>query len=137
MTFDNKIHRRKSIRLQNYDYSQTGAYFITVCTQDRECILGEIVDCKMQLNDAGRIIQSAWDEIPVYFLDVELDEFVIMPNHVHGIINILGAASSAPTIGKIMRRLLKEIASNGVVTGDTTTLEDLSAITRLATEPEE
>jgi putative transposase len=112
MTFDNKIHHRKSIRLANYDYSQAGAYFITICTQNRECLFGEIVGDEMQLNDAGRIIQLIWNEIPIHYPQVELDEFVIMPNHVHGIINIrssaLGAASSAPTesptVGKIMRR---------------------------------
>ena len=116
MTFDNKIHHRKSIRLRNYDYSQAGAYFITICTQDKECLFGDIVDDELQLNNAGRIIQLIWSEIPIHYPQVELDEFVIMPNHFHGIFNIrpseLGAASSAPTepppiaptIGQIMRR---------------------------------
>jgi putative transposase len=108
MTFDNKIYHRKSIRLQNYDYSQAGAYFITVCTQNRECLFGDIVDDEMQFNNAGRIIQTIWNEIPMHCRQVELDEFVIMPNHFHGIFFIcpseLGAASSAPTLGQIMRR---------------------------------
>ena len=104
MTFDNKIHHRKSIRLRNYDYSQAGAYFITVCAQNKECLFGDIVDDAMQLNDAGRIILLIWSEIPTHYQQVELDEFVIMPNHVHGIINIVGAASSAATIGNIIRR---------------------------------
>lgn len=108
MTFDNKIHHRKSIRLRNYDYSQAGAYFITVCTQNKECLFGDIIDDEMQFNDAGRIIQLMWNEIPMHYPQVELDVYVIMPNHFHGIFDIRpsepGAASSAPTVGRIMRR---------------------------------
>ncbi len=108
MTFDHKIHHRKSIRLRDYDYGQTGAYFITICTQNRECLFGEIIDDDMQLNDAGRIVKTIWQEIPIHYPQVELDEFVIMPNHFHAIFYIRppeqGAASSAPTVGQIMRR---------------------------------
>lgn len=108
MASDNKIHHRKSIRLRNYDYSQAGAYFITICTQNKECLFGDIIDDEMQFNDAGRIIQVIWNEIPMHYPLVELDEFVIMPNHFHAIFYILpsepGAASSAPTVGQIMRR---------------------------------
>ncbi|MGH8050994.1 MAG: transposase [Arenimonas sp.] len=108
MTFDNKIHHRKSICLRHYDYSQAGGYFITVCTQDRECLFGDIVDDEMQLNDSGLIIKAIWQEIPSHCPQIELDAFVVMPNHFHGFFYIspseLGAASSAPTVGKIMRR---------------------------------
>jgi REP element-mobilizing transposase RayT len=78
--------KRRSIRLQGYDYSQAGAYFITICTRDRGCLFGDMVDGQMQLNEAGQIIQSVWDGLPQFYEGIDLDAFVIMPNHVHGII---------------------------------------------------
>lgn len=81
-------HRRKSIRLQGYDYSQAGLYFITVCTHNRVPLFGEIIDGVMALNAAGQIVEKCWCAIPEHFPQVTLDEFVVMPNHVHGIITI-------------------------------------------------
>jgi putative transposase len=89
------IHHRRSIRLQGYDYSQTGAYFITICTQNRECLFGEITDGEMKMNDAGWMIQTIWDEMPIHYRGVETDEFVVMPNHIHGIVVIVGAGPRA------------------------------------------
>ncbi len=86
----NRYHRR-SIRLKNYDYSQAGAYFVTICTQDRECLFGDIVDGEMRLNDAGIMVRDAWHKIPKHFLHADIDEFVVMPSHFHGIIVIVGA----------------------------------------------
>jgi len=86
--FDPLKHHRRSIRLKGYDYSQTGAYYITIVTQGRECLLGEIVDGEIHLNEYGEIVQKWWNEIPIHFLNVELGAFIIMPNHVHGIIFI-------------------------------------------------
>ena len=63
MRFDPKRHNRRSIRLKGYDYTQTGAYFVTVCTQERGCLFGEIVDGEMGLNDAGRMVQMVWEEV--------------------------------------------------------------------------
>ena len=83
---------RRSIRLQGYDYSQAGAYFVTICTQNRECLFGEIVDGEMRLNDAGKMIQVVWDEIPAYYPGIDIDSFIVMPNHIHGIVVIVGAA---------------------------------------------
>jgi putative transposase len=82
------VHHRRSIRLQGYDYSRAGAYFVTICTWNREYRFGEIVDGAMQLNDAGRVVKQCWEDIPVHFPHVALDESVIMPNHVHGIVFI-------------------------------------------------
>jgi REP element-mobilizing transposase RayT len=75
-----------------------GAYFVTICTRDRECLFGQIVDEVMRLNDAGAIARRCWEEIPDHFPSVELDAFVIMPNHVHGItvIHRRGEASAIP-----------------------------------------
>ena len=83
-----EYHHRRSIRLKGYDYSQAGAYFVTMCTQHRECLFGEIVDGKMRLNEYGQIVQQCWMEIPQHYQNVQLDEYVVMPNHVHGIIII-------------------------------------------------
>lgn len=77
---------RRSIRLNGYDYSQTGVYFITICTQNRECLFGEVVNGAMRLNGLGEIAQRCWNEIPAHFPHVKLDAFVVMPNHVHGVL---------------------------------------------------
>jgi len=82
------MQNRRSIRLQGYDYGQAGAYFVTVVTQNRECLFGEIVDGAIILNPAGDCVQSCWLKIPEHFPHVELDSFTVMPNHVHGIILI-------------------------------------------------
>jgi len=79
-------HHRRSIRLQGYDYSQPGAYFITLCTQNRECLFGGILNGEIRLNEFGKIAHQCWLEIPQHFPHVQLDEFVVMPNHIHGII---------------------------------------------------
>ena len=88
------IHHRKSIRLKGYDYSQNGLYFITICTYNRECLFGEIIDKKMILNDAGKIANECWLKIPEHFPDAVLHEYVVMPNHVHGIIELAGMAAA-------------------------------------------
>lgn len=107
MKYNPDVHHRRSIRLKNYDYSQAGAYFITLCVQNRECLLGEIVDKHMHLSPTGENVFLQWTNLPQRFSGLELDVFVVMPNHFHAIISVnpvgQGAASSAPTIGKILR----------------------------------
>jgi putative transposase len=92
--YDPRIHHRRSIRLAGYDYSQAGAYFVTICTHNRALSL--------QAEPVREVVRLAWCGLPERFPIVALDEFVIMPNHVHGIIILVdaasrGAASSAPT----------------------------------------
>lgn len=77
---------RRSIRLKHYDYSQQGAYFVTICTEYRQCLWGEIKQDQVLLNHLGAIALQCWLEIPAHFPSVELDVFVIMPNHLHGIL---------------------------------------------------
>ena len=89
MKFDAEKHHRRSIRLRGYNYAQTGAYFVTIVTKDRECLFGEIVDGEVRLNDAGRVIQATWNELPEHYPGVECDASIVMPNHVHGVI-VLG-----------------------------------------------
>ena len=106
MKFDPKIHHRRSIRLQGYDYSQSGAYYVTIVAHRRECLFGEIVpvgaDLKsaptaptMQLNEYGKIVERAWFDLPNHYPHIELGTFCIMPNHVHAVIIIVGAGVGA------------------------------------------
>lgn len=91
MKYNPKIHHRRSIRLKGYDYSQAGAYFITVCCQDKECRFGKIENDKMVLNEFGTIAYNEWNKLPERFSNFELDVFQIMPNHMHGIMVLVGA----------------------------------------------
>ena len=75
---------RRSIRLREYDYSSAGAYFVTICTQNRECLFGDVVDGQMVLNRWGEIVRSEWLKTAEIRSNVVIDEFVIMPNHLHG-----------------------------------------------------
>jgi putative transposase len=88
MAYDSDKHHRSSARLKTFDYTSNAAYFITVCTFSRDHLFGEIVDGEMQLNDAGRIVWECWNAIPEHFPHVELDAFIAMPDHVHGIVLI-------------------------------------------------
>ncbi len=100
MRYDPKRHHRRSIRLKGYDYSGAGAYFLTICTQNRECLFGKIVNGKMVLNDAGQAADECWRNIPHHFPHAVLDEYVIMPNHIHGIIFLKNTgAVGAKTMG--------------------------------------
>jgi putative transposase len=104
--------QRKSIRLKEYDYSQPGEYFVTICTQNHECKFGEIVNGEMHLNSFGMVVENCWKGIRLHFRNVDLDEYIIMPNHMHGIIAICecenhgrGEVTSPlrkPTLGKIV-----------------------------------
>jgi len=85
MEYSSEVHHRRSIRLKDYDYSQPGGYFITICTQHKACLFGEIKDAKMELNIAGQIIKKWWLKIPNKFPAITIDEYIIMPNHIHGI----------------------------------------------------
>jgi len=102
MKYDPEKHHRCSIRLKDYDYSQVGAYFITICTYNRECLFGEILNGETKLNDAGQMIHTVWNELPRHYIGVEVDEFVVMPNHIHGIIvlNVGAGPRACPDKGQ-------------------------------------
>ncbi len=95
MKYNPDVHHRRSIRLRDYDYSQAGVYFITICTQGRQHLFGDIEDGMVKLSAAGEMVHTVWDEIPSHYPGVEIDQFVIMPNHIHGIISIVGAGPRA------------------------------------------
>ncbi len=97
--YDPDKHHRRSIRLQEYDYGTIGAYFVTICTHQRKCTLGFVGEETMHTNAYGRIVEECWTAIPTHFPHVELDAFVIMPNHMHGIViihNSVGATHASP-----------------------------------------
>lgn len=88
MKYNPEKHHRHSIRLKGYDYSAAGAYFITLCTYQRECLFGEIMDGEMYLNPYGKIVEEEWMRSTTIRPEIELDGWVIMPNHMHGIMVI-------------------------------------------------
>lgn len=83
--------------MRGYDYAQAGAYFVTVCAWNKECLFGDVVDGKMRLNEYGQIILREWMHTPEIRKEIELDEFCIMPNHIHGIVTIQDA--DVPVVG--------------------------------------
>jgi REP element-mobilizing transposase RayT len=103
MEYDPEKHHRRSTRLGGYDYAQPGAYFVTVCTRGRACLFGHVLNGEMHLNEAGEIVASVWHGLPERFPGMEPDAFVVMPNHVHGVIVIheqcRGTLQRAPTPG--------------------------------------
>jgi putative transposase len=151
MAYNPNIHHRKSIRLKGYDYSQAGLYFITICTQNRACLFGEIVGAShvdgspnekgraqdhaptgfaatgiaatMVLNDAGIMVVNEWLKLPNRFPNIQLHEFVLMPNHFHAILEIVGATLEvAPNTtvaannekGRVQDHAPTDIASTGI-----------------------
>ena len=122
MKYNPKIHRRKSIRLKDYDYSKKGMYFITICTENRECILGNIEEIdsianqdempiQMKLNNIGGMIDNIYLELENQIKNIKIHDYVIMPNHLHGIIEIYNSGAkearadmeSAPTLNEIIQ----------------------------------
>lgn len=99
MTYNPKIHHRRSIRLKGYDYSSEALYFITLCCQDRAHLFGKIEDNKMFLNEAGKMIDAEWVALSGRFNNIILHEYVVMPNHFHGIIQIDNTTVGASQVG--------------------------------------
>jgi putative transposase len=107
MRYDPDKHHRRSIRLRNYDYAWPGMYFITICTQNRDLLFGNIVNDIMQLNAAGQMVQAIWETLPERFPNIGVDEFVVMPNHFHAILVI---------------EECRPAGEDGIATGDVPTL---------------
>ena len=116
---------RKSTRLKGYDYAQNGAYFVTICTQNRECLFGRVVTGDMRLNYAGVMIMQHWDKLPSKFPRIELDTCVLMPNHLHGIVVIHDGDTAAkagaprqqkPSLNDVMQ-WFKMMTTNAYIRG--------------------
>lgn len=119
--YNPQIHHRRSIRLAGYDYTQAGAYFITICTHKRQNLFGDIVNGEMILNEYGKIVATCWQELARHFPHITLGEWVIMPNHVHGII-VIGrgeapADDQSTTTSSDNRRVLRPSPPNGTDPG--------------------
>jgi putative transposase len=109
-------HRRRDLRLPGFDYSTPGAYFVTVCTAGRRCVLGEVKDDAVAASEVGKAVALSWQEIRSHYAGVETDVFVVMPNHMHGILWLTGEPAveagsarpdvadraSPPTLGRIL-----------------------------------
>ena len=109
--------QRKSIRLPEYDYSHPGVYFVTICLQMRRCLLGEIVEEKVLRSEAGRMAHAWWLRIPSKFQTVELDQFVAMPNHIHGLLVFPQEyASDHPTLSQVIQ-WYKTMTTNAYIKG--------------------
>jgi len=93
MEFNPEHRYRRSNRLVNYDYSLAGAYFITICTQNRQYYFGEIADGKMVLSSAGEMVDVAWQQIPAFYSGVTLGKHIVMPNHIHSIVHLTHSES--------------------------------------------
>jgi putative transposase len=100
--FDPFVHGRQSIRLPGYDYSSAGAYFITICTHRREHLFGEIIGGTMQENKFAHIVRTHWFQLTRYYENLIIDEFVIMPDHIHGIL-ILEELPKTKSIPEVIR----------------------------------
>ena len=87
--YDPQKHHRRSIRLKGWDYRRPGLYFVTIDVQNHECLFGRVENQKMILNELGKIVNYQWQKLPTHFKHIELDEFIVMPNHLHGIIHIV------------------------------------------------
>lgn len=104
MRYDPNKHHRRSIRLKGYDYTRAGVYFVTIVTQNRACLFGHIVAGEVRLNAFGQVVAETWQWLATQYDYVELDEWVVMPNHLHGIVVITdtgdggGGSRTAPTV---------------------------------------
>jgi REP element-mobilizing transposase RayT len=100
LRYDPDKHHRQSIRLKGFDYSTAGAYLITLCVQQRECLFGEVVQGSLQANHAGRMVERWWTELATKFSSLALDESIVMPNHLHGVLFL--RETGAPRLGEVM-----------------------------------
>ena len=105
MKYQTDIHHRRSLRLKNYDYAQAGVYFVSICAQSRACLFGNIVNEEMVLNVVGKIVAEEWIKTVEIRNNIELDEWVVMPNHFHGILVINECRGGAPPYGGTIRNL--------------------------------
>ncbi len=112
MAYDPDRHHRRSIRLRDFDYAAAGAFVVTLCTQGRLCVLGRIEDGEMLLSPFGRIVEEEWLQTPVVRPNVDLDAFVVMPNHVHGIIVLLNHPGNSDA-GMATTRATHRVAPTG------------------------
>jgi putative transposase len=103
MKYNPDFHHRQSIRLKGYDYSRSGAYFITICTHEREYLFGDIVNGTMELNSIGDIARTHWQKLAQHHPNIIVDESIVMPNHLHGIICLESSIDTTKSIAEMIR----------------------------------
>ena len=111
--FQNK-YRIESARRQGWDYADNGYYFVTICTKDREHFFGEVVNGEMVLSEMGLVAKNIWSEIPEHFPHGELDEFIVMPNHIHGLLYLSGHEKSNETRSEMETRSIASLRQGGI-----------------------
>ena len=124
MHYDPDKHYRRSIRLRGYDYASPGAYFVTMCAQDRRCLFGTIIAGELLLNDAGRMVAAIWEGLPERFPTIVLDAYVVMPDHFHAVVSIANVRDtpeqagehSFPTLGDAVGAF-KSLTTNAYIRG--------------------
>lgn len=131
MTYNPQKHHRRSIRLKGYDYSQAGLYFVTICTQNRACLFGKIENGVMILNDAGKMIKTEWLTLPERFKNIALHEYIVMPNHFHAILEIVGATLVVAQNGTVAQN--EKGQPQGIAPTNKTIGEILGAFESIAT----
>lgn len=104
--FEGARRRRNRLRLRGYDYSSAGAYFVTIVTEGRLCMFGEVVAGEMRLNEAGEAVRQGWESLEERYRHVALDAFVVMPNHLHGVVVIDDSGAESSTLRKPLGRLV-------------------------------
>ncbi len=105
--YDPDRHHRRSIRLSEFDYSQEGAYFVTICVHQWACLLGDVLEGQVRLSEFGSVVAKCWRDLPRHYDHIELGEFVVMPNHVHGVIVLrssVGAGFKPAPTGAVRKR---------------------------------
>jgi REP element-mobilizing transposase RayT len=112
MSYNPEIHHRHSIRLQGYDYTNAGIYFVTICSYQRQHLFGNINNGEMEINAIGQFVSILWQKIPQYFLNVELDAFILMPDHLHGII-VISESKEKSSLANIIQNF-KSISSRKI-----------------------
>ncbi len=120
--YDPSVHHRRSIRLKSFDYRTPGAYVVTICTQHWRCLLASVDENEAHLSSAGRMVLDVWYELPHHFADLELDAFVVMPNHVHGIVvlcpsddqRLEQSSASLPDVVQRFKSLTTHLYGQGV-----------------------
>ena len=109
------LNPRKNLRLKRYDYSNPGYYFVTICTKNRMRLFGDVVQGQMLLNDAGTMIQTVWQTLQQLYTSIRIDEFIVMPDHIHGIIIInkpmVGGKTTAPCSSISLQNIIKNFKS--------------------------
>jgi REP element-mobilizing transposase RayT len=118
MKYNPDKHHRRSVRLQGYDYASPGAYFVTICVYQRQCLFGAIMDGEMRLNGLGQMVYACWQRLPSHFPNLVLDAFVVMPNHVHGILVLTKPAGRGAALGQGLEGHTKDSCPNATPTSN-------------------